>query len=227
MGENGTQRRPGGRSTRVRRAVLEATQVLLHTHGMNSLSVADVAAHAGVHETSIYRRWGTRENLMIDALLEEAEQQLPVPDTGSLREDLIVYGTSLATYLAGPAGNALDRALAAGGDDPATTQARQQYWNTRYSRSTQMITRAIARGEIPAETDPRLAVEMLGAPLHFKVVLTREPLDPNQVHLIVDLLLFGLTNGHGGVRPDAGDGNLAHRAGHAPIAAGGPDGVPK
>ncbi|MBC2642028.1 MULTISPECIES: TetR/AcrR family transcriptional regulator [unclassified Rhodococcus (in: high G+C Gram-positive bacteria)] len=192
MTEPGSRPRPGGRSARVRRAVLDATLDLLHLHGMDGLTVAEVSTRAGVHETSIYRRWGTRENLMIDALLEEAEELLPIPDTGSLRDDLIAYLTSLAAYLSTPQGNAFDRALAAAGDDPAASQARKQYWDTRHTRSGEIITRGIDRGELPGTTDPRLAVEMLVAPLHFKVVLSREPLDPGLPTRLVDALLRGI-----------------------------------
>ncbi|UGT55917.1 TetR-like C-terminal domain-containing protein [Nocardia asteroides] len=56
-----------------------------------------------------------------------------------------------------------------------------------------MITRAIDRGELPGTTDPQLAVEMLVTPLHFKVIFTREPLDPSSAERIVDTLLSGLT----------------------------------
>ncbi|MEN0139180.1 MAG: TetR/AcrR family transcriptional regulator [Rhodococcus sp. (in: high G+C Gram-positive bacteria)] len=192
MTEPGSRPRPGGRSARVRRAVLDATLDLLHTHGMDGLTVADASARAGVHESTIYRRWGTRENLMIDALLEEAEELLPIPDTGSLRDDLIAYLTSLAAYLSTPQGNAFDRALAAAGDDPAASQARRQYWTTRHSLSGEIITRAINRGELPDATDPRFTVEMLVAPLHFKVILSREPLDPDLPTRLVDTLLRGL-----------------------------------
>lgn len=156
MTEPGSRPRPGGRSARVRRAVLDATLDLLHLHGMDGLTVAEVSTRAGVHETSIYRRWGTRENLMIDALLEEAEELLPIPDTGSLRDDLIAYLTSLAAYLSTPQGNAFDRALAAAGDDPAASQARKQYWDTRHTRSGEIITRGIDRGELPAPPIPAL-----------------------------------------------------------------------
>ena len=194
VSENRTAQRPGGRSARVRRAVLDATLELLHTRGMDGLAVADVAARAGVHETSIYRRWRTREHLMVDALLEEAENLLPVPDTGSLREDLLAYATSLAAYLASPIGNAFDRALAATGDDPASRRTRDQYWDARYSRSSQMIIRAIDRGELPETTDPRLALEILVAPLHFKVVFTREPLDPALPARLVDVMLRGIAH---------------------------------
>jgi len=60
-----TRRRPGGRSARVRRAVLDATLELVNAHGLDGVTVAEVAERAGVHETSIYRRWRTREELRL------------------------------------------------------------------------------------------------------------------------------------------------------------------
>jgi len=56
-----------------------------------------------------------------------------------------------------------------------------------------MITRAVARGELPDTVDPRLAVEMLVSPVHFRVVLTREPIEPGMPERLVDTLLGGLT----------------------------------
>src|SRR5438093_9728709 len=77
------RRRQGGRSARVRRAVLEATLAVLRESGPDQLTVADVARRSRVHETSIYRRWGSRQNLMLDALLGAQDQRMPVPNTGS------------------------------------------------------------------------------------------------------------------------------------------------
>ncbi|WP_037355827.1 TetR/AcrR family transcriptional regulator [Amycolatopsis orientalis] len=192
MSDTEVRRRPGGRAARVRAAVFEATSQLLQEQGLADLKVSEVARRAQVNETTIFRRWGTRENLIIDALLADAAEQLPVPDTGSLRDDLIGYATSLAKYLTSPAGNALDRTLASAGDDPATRRLRDEYWNTRYSHSGQMAARAIQRGELPDGTDPRFVLQMLVAPLHFRIVLTREPLDPELPARIVDTLLSGL-----------------------------------
>lgn len=191
MSDPGVRRRPGGRSARVRAAVLDATLELLLARGVGGLKVSAVAERAGVHETSIYRRWGTRENLLIDALLS-ATEQLQVPDTGSLRNDLIAYATDLARFLATPVGRALEQTLAVAGDDPGTRRARDHYWASRYERSQQMITRAVDRGELPDTVDPRLVLEMLVSPVHFRTVLTREPIDARMPGLLVDALLDGV-----------------------------------
>ncbi|NMO00696.1 TetR family transcriptional regulator [Gordonia sp. TBRC 11910] len=178
----------------MRRAVLDATLDLLHRDGLNGVAVADVAAAAGVHETSIYRRWGKKENLIVEALLDEAEELIPIPDTGTLRDDLTAYATSLTTYLMSPIGTAFDRALAALGDDPASVHTRSQYWQARTARSTSIVTRAIERGEI-ADVDPLRVIQMLVAPLHFRVVMTHEPLTPDLPAQVVDIVLNGLKGG--------------------------------
>ncbi|WP_133827596.1 TetR/AcrR family transcriptional regulator [Actinomycetospora succinea] len=191
MSETEVKRRPGGRSARVRAAVLEATVELLGVQGLAGLRIAEVAERAGVHETSIYRRWGTRENLLLDALLEVSEQ-LRVPDTGVVRDDLIAYARDLAAFLATPLGYALEHALAAAGDDPDARCARDRYWETRASRSRQIVVRGIERGELPDTVDPRLVIEMLVSPVHFRVVLTREAIEPEMPARIVDALLGGV-----------------------------------
>ncbi|GLZ48372.1 TetR family transcriptional regulator [Actinomycetospora sp. NBRC 106375] len=192
MSETEVRRRPGGRSARVRAAVLDATVELLRAHGLEGLKVGDVAERAGVHETSIYRRWRNRENLLIDALLA-ASEVLRVPDTGRVRDDLIAYATDLAAFLATPTGHALEHTLAIAGDDPVMRQARDRYWAYRSERSQQMITRAVARGELPDTVDPRLVIEMLVSPVHFRVLLTREEIEDGMPARVVDALLAGIS----------------------------------
>src|SRR5688572_33420223 len=86
--EPGPRPRPGGRSARVRSAVLEATLELLAERGYDGAEVPEVARRAGVHPTTVYRRWGTKSRLVGEALLERSRPLTPTPDTGSLRPDL-------------------------------------------------------------------------------------------------------------------------------------------
>jgi AcrR family transcriptional regulator len=177
---------------RRREAVLDATLEILGEHGAAALTISELAARARVHETSIYRRWGSRENVIIDALLSASDERLPIPDTGSLRADLIAFATSLGSYLNSALGSALVRALASTSTDKAIDATRQRFWEARYALASQMITRAIERGEVPATTDPRLVLEALIAPLHFRALLTAEAIDKQLATRLVDLLLHGL-----------------------------------
>ena len=80
--------RPGGRSARIREAVLEATLESLLNEGYASLSHRVVAKRAGVDPATVYRRWPTRPRLAVDALLDTAQATVPVPDTGDVAKDM-------------------------------------------------------------------------------------------------------------------------------------------
>jgi AcrR family transcriptional regulator len=192
MGSPPVRRRPGGRSARVRDAVLDAAIQVLLARGLADFRIAAVATLAGVHETSIYRRWGSREGVLLDALLRTTEHELRVPDTGRLRDDLVAYALALGAFLATPVGRALDQVLALGDDLPAMAEARRRFWAERSAGSVAMVTRAIGRGELPDTVDPRLAVEMLVGPVHFRLLLAREPVDAGWARRLVDALLRGI-----------------------------------
>ena len=186
------QRRPGGRSARVRAAVLRATLEAMAEHGPGGLTISEIARRAGVHATSVQRRWGTTENVVLDAMLTRSQEQLPVPDTGTLRGDLIAFSRLVAAYLATPLGTALSRTMAVAEDDPDMADGRLQFWRARYDIARVMISRAIERRELDDGTDSQLALELLIAPLHFRALLTRQPIDDTMIEQVVDTLLRGL-----------------------------------
>lgn len=181
------RRRTGGRSARVRAAVLDATLAVLAEVG-DDFSIPQVAARAGVHETSIYRRWGSPQALIVDAITSRIGEEIPIPDTGSLRGDLEAFIAGSVAFLASPLGTQLVRATA-----PAprmgTTDTRRLYWPDRLARIGTIFERAIARGEIDPTTDTALAVEMLLAPLYFRLLITDGPLDDALVARLVDFVL--------------------------------------
>src|SRR5688572_9801014 len=82
------EQRPGGRSARVRAAELAATAEALAEDGYDALSIEAVGARAGVHKTTVYRRWPTKADLVADAARARSEQHVPIPDTGGLAGDL-------------------------------------------------------------------------------------------------------------------------------------------
>lgn len=185
------QRRTGGRSARVRSAVLQAAVEALAEPGSHAVSMNEIARRAGVHATSVQRRWGSREKLMLDAMLTYSQQQLPIPDTGSLREDLIAFARSIAAYLTAPLGGSLARTMAATDDDPALRAGRADFWQARYDAARVIVDGAVDRHEVPADTDPRLMLEMLISPVHFRQLLTRTPTSDDHIERLVDVLVRG------------------------------------
>src|SRR5271156_7094325 len=96
--------RTGGRSARVREAILDAALSELIDGGYAALSVEAVAARAGVNKTTIYRRWPTLDDLLVEALTEWSHDALPAQDTGNIETDLLALGRQLADIQNGGVG---------------------------------------------------------------------------------------------------------------------------
>jgi AcrR family transcriptional regulator len=184
-------RRTGGRSARVREAVLRATLDALLAGGHDDLSVRDVAEQAGVHETSVYRRWGTRANLILDAVLGEVQAAVPVPDTGSLRGDLLALLSAIAAFITTPLGQLLLQ-LALRDDLPEDRDVRDQFWAERFSTGQTVLQRARDRGELRPGVNAQLTIETLLGGLYVRLLLTREPIDDTLIEHLVDLVLAGI-----------------------------------
>lgn len=176
----------------MRKAVLKAALQAVAEHGADAVNIGEIARRAGVHETSIYRRWPTKEHLILDALLDYSEEKLPIPDTGSLRGDLVAFATAVIAYLSSPVGRTLARSMAVAGDDDTLAAGRAQFWESRLDLAGAMIERARDRGEILADIDAATALELVIAPLHFRALLTRQPIDEQGIGQLVDVLLAGL-----------------------------------
>src|SRR3954470_20467024 len=107
MDERRRARRPGGRSARICAAVHPAVTDLISERGYGNFTVGEVAARAGVADSSIYRRWGSLETLLTDVALTRLNAQSPMPDTGSLAGDLHTYAAQVAREITGPDGPAV------------------------------------------------------------------------------------------------------------------------
>jgi AcrR family transcriptional regulator len=183
-------RRTGGRSARVQQAVRKATMDVLFEGGFDALSIKEIAERAGVHESSIYRRWGTKADLIIDALLSRLGQEIPIPDTGSLREDLLVSLRAAAAFLGTPLGENL--VLMALRQDLVSDTDKDRFFIDRLTRATLILDRAETRGELRPGIDHFLAIEMLIGPMYLRFLLTGEPLNESAFESVVDLLLTGI-----------------------------------
>ncbi|MHB8492442.1 MAG: TetR/AcrR family transcriptional regulator [Solirubrobacteraceae bacterium] len=168
--------RPGGRSERVRGAVLRAACDDLLEHGFERLSVTSVARRAGVHHTTIYRRWPTKSALLLDAAMELTRMRMPAPDLGGLRLDLHAYFRSLIEALADARINVMVRSLIAPGG-AGTAAERERYWRERFAVVAEMADRAIARGELRADVEPWRLVELIAGPIWMRTLLTGMPVD--------------------------------------------------
>jgi AcrR family transcriptional regulator len=171
--------RPGGRTARVRAAVLRAAGDVLAERGFAHLDLADVARRAEVGKTTVYRRWGTPAALVADLLVDMAEQSLPRTETGTVLGDLRANADLVRRTLADPRQGALFRAvIAAASCDDRTARSLRRFYEVRVAEWAPCVEQGVRRGELPAGTDAAAVVRAVSAPLYYALLTTGEAPDP-------------------------------------------------
>jgi AcrR family transcriptional regulator len=192
ISSNHSRPRPGGRSARVVATVLAATVDVLMDRGYRGFSISEVAQRSVVHETSIYRRWPTKAQLVSEAIIRYAAQSSPPADTGSFREDLYTLLRSVIDRLRTPLGQAVSQLVVS--HDPDLAALRRQYWNSRLEAVRQIVTRARARGEVPASLDPRLVMEIFSGSITLRTI-SGEVVSPGYIRKLVGRIVPALSAG--------------------------------
>ncbi|WP_086565738.1 TetR/AcrR family transcriptional regulator [Streptomyces africanus] len=176
-GEPGTVR-PGGRTARVREAVLRAAEDALTEQGFTGLDLADIARRAGVGKTTVYRRWGTVTGLVADLLADMAEQSAPRTETGSLLGDLTANARLVQRTLTDPRQGPLFKALiAAAAGDTKTAAALHRFYDIRVREWAPCVRQAVDRGEVPEGTDTYEVIRAVSAPLYYHLLISGGRLD--------------------------------------------------
>lgn len=170
--------RTGGRSARVREAILAATFDELVETGYAALSMESVASRAGVHKTTVYRRWPTIDDLLLDALTTWSREALPIPDTGSIDTDLMALGRELAEVLNDGVGRQIAAfVLTSGLQSPRLSEATRRYFDHQALRAVPTVRHAVDRGELPAKCDAGALLTTFRAPLFYRMVTTGDAID--------------------------------------------------
>lgn len=184
--------RPGGRSQRVQEAVFAAVEALLAENPGDLPALTAVAARAGVNPTSLYRRWRDARALAGAVAVARLMRAHPVPDTGTLRGDLIGWAASAAHGLSTREDVALLRILTASPRlDGAVTDLRDLAIGPRVVELEAMLERAAHRGETPPSMFDIL--EIVLAPIYLHAFFLGPIESTEGVERLVDRLL-GMTS---------------------------------
>jgi AcrR family transcriptional regulator len=186
-----TPRRPGGRTARVRAQILAATVELVARDGIAGFRYEEVAERAGVHKTSVYRNWPDREELVVEALLQYADDIGSVADTGDLRRDLVDFLMVIAEGLTRPTVRALALATQATDESPTVRRAAIRILEERAAGTRRRVDLAIERGELPP-VDCSLLGEMISGPVYLIVNRAVRPFTRADAERIVDVVLAGI-----------------------------------
>lgn len=168
--QSAPQARPSGRSARVGQDVMEATIAILTERGSHDVTFEQVAEKAGVNRTTLYRRWKSKSRLIAWAMLEFMDEQIPQPDAGNIRDDLVDMLTSINTFMGTPLATTFFQVMGVEArTDKAIAEAARDYWDTRSQLFQKVISRAIERGELAADTDADRLSERVFGPFYFRL----------------------------------------------------------
>ena len=194
--------RVGGRSERVVRDVLGASAKELARVGYAALRMDDVAAAAGVNKTTVYRRWPTKPELVRATLESLNSGLLATPDLGSIRADMLSLLAVFVARMESPEKRCIARMIFADMEHPEVQELvralREEHrvpWRT-------VLTRSIARGELPAGTSVQLIVDVVLG-VTSGLVRFNDHRDPDYLAAVVDLVLAGAKHGGAIPRSDA------------------------
>ncbi len=177
------------RVARSRAKIFEAVIEELATVGYAALTIEGIAARAGVGKTTIYRHWDSKARLVHEAVSDH-KPPFDAADTGELRGDLVAILGSLVTRLSsGGPGTILLALITAAELDPELEALHKVYVRQRRRPLMDALTRAVERGELPADTDLPVASDMLAGPLFFRRYISRDPVTVELVEQLVDTLL--------------------------------------
>lgn len=175
----------------IRAAVFEE----LAANGYGRLSIEAVARRARVGKTAVYRRWRSKLPMVIDVVSEVAATGLVLPDAGSLHEDLRLFISVVARVLRHPlAAQIVPDLLAEAARNPeiAETLAVALREAQRES-SAALVRKAVARGELPVDTDTELALDLIVGPLYWHLLVARAPVTRDYLERLTRSIAAALT----------------------------------
>ncbi|MEZ4220928.1 MAG: TetR/AcrR family transcriptional regulator [Polyangiaceae bacterium] len=186
----------GGRSERIVQQVLVAAVAELAESGYRAFRMDEVSRRAGVNKTTIYRRWPSKAKLVAAAIqwLRRFVHDVPLPDTGSLEQDLVEAFRRRVSFSNRVEGQAWARLLAEKHDPEVAAiiddavKERSQAWYA-------MVNRAVPRGELPKGTDARLLLGMLGAVIDAWNANSSGRLKPGLLQAAVKTVIAGARSG--------------------------------
>jgi AcrR family transcriptional regulator len=184
---------PERRSERARQAILGAALELCSEQSYAGLTMEGIAKRAGVGKQTIYRWWPSKAAILLEALKERAEDTLDFPDTGDLTADLRTQMTQVVRAFTDPLFAAYSKGLiaAAQSDSDIADAVVDTIIKPRVDLCTERLAKAQRSGKIRPDLDLRDLVELLYAPLYYRLLLHTRPVTESQVDTILAVTLTG------------------------------------
>ena len=174
-------------------ALRQAAIAVMAEVGYRALTMDAVAARARAGKATIYRRWDSKLDLVIDSCNQLVAEHISEPDTGSLAGDLREFVTAFAKFLSGPSGKAAQALVGELPHEPDLAEAfRGTFLLSQRDTLKRILERAIARGEVSSEAPKGMLIELTGAALTYRLMITGDPLDEAFVEKFLSTVLIPL-----------------------------------
>jgi AcrR family transcriptional regulator len=184
-----TERAVDPRVVRSREVVLGATRELLVEEGRSGASIDAIAKRSGVARTTIYRHWPTLAAL-IGAAFDSMSVAWPLPDTATLRGDLVDQLLRMRTSLNEDCwGQVLPTMIDGTFRDETVAAHQRAIVSDRRQRTKTILQRAVDRGELDASTDFDIIIDRLTGPIFYRHLLLREPTSDAYIEALVDAVI--------------------------------------
>ncbi|MFE4777805.1 TetR/AcrR family transcriptional regulator [Streptomyces sp. NPDC056713] len=178
------------RNEAARRAILDAAVRLLAGADGAPVTVETIAREAGVGKQTLYRWWPSKGAVLLDALTDRAEQDVPAPDTGSLRDDLrAVVAATFEGASAPPTAPALRTLAREAARDPHLADLMREFTGARRAALREVLERGRERGELPKGRDLDLMVDQVYGVFWYRFLLGHAPLDERTATDLADSLV--------------------------------------
>jgi AcrR family transcriptional regulator len=180
------------REARLDGAIRAATLELVAEVGIHDFRMDDVAERAGVGKAAIYRRYRSKDEL-VTATVAALVSEITVPDTGSTREDLLALMREAVEVYSDPVkAGIMPSLVGAMPQRPELARAvRDGFLAQRRAALRAVLDRGVARGDLRADLDVELALDVLGGPLFYRLLITGGPIDADLAEGVAELILRG------------------------------------
>lgn len=181
------------RDQAARRRILQAALDLMDEVAFGQVTTEAIAERAGTSKATVYRWWPNKAAVVIEAFREAIAPELPLRDTGSLREDLTTQLRNFARMLSGRGGRMLRSFVAASRSDPELAAAFRSIWSDpRRAEAKEMLRQKQAGGQLRADADLDLVLDALYGPLYYRFLVKNEPPSQKYAEALVGLVIQGL-----------------------------------
>ena len=182
------------RNQRSHQAILKATAELLEEKGYRDICIEAIASRAGVGKQTIYRWWPSKAAVVMEAYSEKATQNIPTPDTGSVKQDLYqILQQLFAMLTTTTTGTAVTGLIAEAQMDASLAEAfREQFIKCRRAATRTILERGIARGELRPDLNLELVIDTIYGPIWYRLLLKHAALDDAFAEELVNFLIVGI-----------------------------------